>query len=63
MFLSAGQVFLVRKSEKLKRKVISLRMDSFSDVAVQDFPVQETQYSEFIYLFHWPCSLASHVGV
>nr|XP_023698011.1 ras and Rab interactor 2-like [Paramormyrops kingsleyae] len=54
-------VFLVRKSAKLKRKVISLRMDSFSDAVVRDFPVKETQYSEFIYLFHWPCSLASHV--
>ncbi|XP_048864181.1 ras and Rab interactor 2 [Brienomyrus brachyistius] len=38
-------VFLVRKSAKLKRKVISLRMDSFSDVAVRDFPVKETQYT------------------
>ncbi|XP_072565657.1 ras and Rab interactor 2-like [Paramormyrops kingsleyae] len=38
-------VFLVRKSAKLKRKVISLRMDSFSDAVVRDFPVKETQYT------------------
>uniref|UniRef100_A0A3B3RGV6 Ras and Rab interactor 2 n=1 Tax=Paramormyrops kingsleyae TaxID=1676925 RepID=A0A3B3RGV6_9TELE len=41
-------VFLVRKSAKLKRKVISLRMDSFSDAVVRDFPVKETQYNQVL---------------
>ncbi|KAM3606802.1 uncharacterized protein V6R79_023423 [Siganus canaliculatus] len=37
--------FVVRKSSKLQRKVISLRMDKDSAVPVTDFPVKESQYT------------------
>ncbi|KAG5266599.1 hypothetical protein AALO_G00233930 [Alosa alosa] len=38
--------FLVRKSQKQQRKVISLRMEGSSgDAAVRDFPIKESQYT------------------
>lgn len=37
--------FVVRKSSKLQRKVISLRMDKDSAIPVRDFPVRESQYT------------------
>ncbi|XP_049456577.1 ras and Rab interactor 2-like [Epinephelus fuscoguttatus] len=37
--------FVVRKSTSLQRKVISLRMNKDSAVAVKDFPVKESQYT------------------
>ncbi|XP_060728598.1 ras and Rab interactor 2 [Tachysurus vachellii] len=39
-------IFLVRRSSKLQKKVISLRMDTDSSpVTVRDFPVTESQYT------------------
>ncbi|MBN3304797.1 RIN2 protein, partial [Amia calva] len=38
-------IFLVRKSTKLQKKVISLRLDSELGPPVKDFPVKESQYT------------------
>uniref|UniRef100_A0A8C9T364 Ras and Rab interactor 2 n=1 Tax=Scleropages formosus TaxID=113540 RepID=A0A8C9T364_SCLFO len=38
-------MFLVRKSSKLQRKVLSLRVDDVSGPSVCDFPVKESQYT------------------
>ncbi|KAL0964430.1 hypothetical protein UPYG_G00323730 [Umbra pygmaea] len=37
--------FLVRKSTRLQRKVISLRMNQDSETSVKDFPVNESRYT------------------
>ncbi|XP_017578131.1 ras and Rab interactor 2 isoform X1 [Pygocentrus nattereri] len=37
--------FLVRRSSKLQKKVISLRMDDSTPVTMRDFPVKESQYT------------------
>ncbi|KAI4903223.1 hypothetical protein NFI96_021621 [Prochilodus magdalenae] len=37
--------FLVRRSSKLQKKVISLRMDDSTSVTMRDFPVKESQYT------------------
>ncbi|KAJ8389864.1 hypothetical protein AAFF_G00113330 [Aldrovandia affinis] len=38
-------MFLVRKSSKLQKKVLSLRVDDASGLLVSDFPVKESQYT------------------
>ncbi|XP_015218678.2 ras and Rab interactor 2 isoform X2 [Lepisosteus oculatus] len=38
-------IFLVRKSTKLQKKVISLRLDSEFGPPIKDFPVKESQYT------------------
>ena len=42
---SPVQVFLVRKSAALQRKVLSVRLKQ-SDTPISHFPVKESQYSE-----------------
>nr|XP_023680909.1 ras and Rab interactor 2 isoform X2 [Paramormyrops kingsleyae] len=37
--------FLVRKSARLQRKVLSLRVDDVAPGAVSDFPIRESQYT------------------
>lgn len=44
---STVQVFLVRKSAALQRKVLSVRVkEDQSGTAISHFPVRENQYSE-----------------
>ncbi|KAG7463049.1 hypothetical protein MATL_G00191220 [Megalops atlanticus] len=38
-------MFLVRKSSKLQKKVISLRLEESSGTPVSDFPIKESQYT------------------
>lgn len=39
------QMFVVRKSSSMQRKVISVRMDQDAALPVQDFPVRENKFS------------------
>ncbi|XP_036384179.1 ras and Rab interactor 2-like isoform X3 [Megalops cyprinoides] len=38
-------MFLVRKSSRLQKKVLSLRVDDVSEPPVSDFPIKESQYT------------------
>lgn len=60
----ALQSFLVRKSARLQRKVLSLCVDDVAPEAVSDFPIRESQYSTplsfahlgarpFLHTEHW----------
>ncbi|KAL4593594.1 ras and Rab interactor 2-like [Arapaima gigas] len=42
--------FVVRRSSKLLKKVLSLRLDDTSEKPVHDFPVMETRSSTALYL-------------
>ncbi|KAG9350537.1 hypothetical protein JZ751_026903 [Albula glossodonta] len=44
--VTAIKMFLVRKSSKLQKKVLSLRVDDEAGCPVRDFPVKESQYSK-----------------
>lgn len=47
-FDSTAQVFLVRKSAALQRKVLSVRVrEDESGAAISHFPVRENQYSKY----------------